>query len=156
MNDVDSPRNRRSLAIGAVALAALTALLAAACGASRAQIRTTSVSSLSEAITCVVELAEEMDFEVVSLARDDHRAVLERTDEGVSRSDPSFQRAVDQLTALPAERSPGAAPALAVEARTFHEFFDRRGRTRRQRDASAGAVAAADTLLSRCGEDGGP
>lgn len=137
------------------ALLAAAVLLAAACGATRTELRSAPVASLSEGITCVIEKGDEIGFEAVSVDRSEQRVVLERNDEEVRRSDPTFQRAVDQLTGRAADRTPGGSPGLAIEVRTFHEFFDRRGRTRRQRDASAAALAAADTLLSRCGEDAG-
>lgn len=140
---------------GGLAAVALAALLAAACGASRAAVRSAPVPSLSEAITCSVEQGEEMRFEAVAVNRDEPRVVLERTDGDVGRSDPSFRRAVDQLIATGGDREPGAGPALAIEARTYHEHFDRRGRTRRQRDPSPGVLAAADSLLDRCAGDAG-
>lgn len=140
------------LAPGAVVL--LVLMLASACGASRSAVRSAPVGSLSAAIDCALEEGEEMGFEAVSVDRADHRVVLERTDREVRRSDPSFQRAVGQLTAERAEGEPGASTALAVEARTFHEFFDRRGRTRRQRDPSDRILAAADSVLDRCASAG--
>lgn len=145
------PRAPGWLAPGAVVL--LVLLLAAACGAGRTAVRSAPVGSLSGAIDCSLEEGEEMGFEALSVDRTDHRVVLERTDRSVRRSDPSFQRAVGQLTVERAEGEPGAS-AVAVEARTFHEFFDRRGRTRRQRDPSDRILAAADSILARCASAG--
>lgn len=138
-------RAGRRLGLGLAA-----ALLVAACGASRTTVRSAPVASLSEAIDCTLETGREMGFETISVDRTSHRVVLERTDRSVRRSDPSFQRAIGQLTAERAEGEPGASTALAVEARTFHEFFDRRGRTRRQREPSERLLAAADSVLDRC------
>lgn len=140
------------LAPGAVVL--LVLMLAAACGASRTAVRSAPVGSLSGAIDCSLEEGEELGFEALSVDRTDHRVVLERTDRSVRRSDPSFQRAVGQLTVERAEGESAGASALAVEARTFHEFFDRRGRTRRQRDPSDRILAAADSVLDRCASAG--
>lgn len=138
---------------GPAAVLLLVLMLAAACGASRTAVRSAPVGSLSGAIDCSLEEGEEMGFEAISVDRPDHRVVLERTDRSVRRSGPSFQRAVGQLTVERAEGEPGAT-ALAVEARTFHEFFDRRGRTRRQRDPSDRILAAADSILASCATAG--
>lgn len=143
-----TPRGRRRAAGLLTALVGV--LAAAACGASRTDVRTAPVASLSDAVECSVEEGEAMGFEVVGLDRDDHRVVLERTDESVGRSDPTFQRALDQLTVEPAGEDPRSARELSVEARTYHEFFNRRGRVRRQVNASEGVRAAAGTLLDRC------
>ena len=139
---------------GVVALALAVALVAAACGASRTTVHTAPVASLSEAVDCSQETGKEMGFDVVAIDRSAHRVVLERPDPSVRRSDPSFQRAVGQLEVLPAEREAGAASPLSVEVRTFHEYRDRRGLTRRQREPSDGILAAADSLLSACASDG--
>ena len=157
MNDASSAGSGAAelvRAAGKLALPVVALLLAAACGASRTDVRTAPVASLSDAVSCGVERGEAMGFEVVSLDRNDHRVVLERTDESVSRSDPTFQRAVDQVVLEPAETGPGAPPSLCAEARTFFEDFDRRGRTRRQREPSEGVLAAADALRARCASDG--
>lgn len=156
MNDVSSAGSGAAGlgAAGKLALPVAALLLAVACGASRTDVRTAPVASLSDAISCAVERGEAMGFEVVSLDRDDHRVVLERTDESVSRSDPTFQRAVDQVVLEPAGTASGAPRAVSAEARTFYEYFDRRGRTRRQREPSEGVLAAADALLARCASDG--
>lgn len=140
----------RRRAPGWLALGMAAVLLAAACGTSRTAVRSAPVGSLSQAIDCSLEEGEEMGFQAVSVDRTDYRVVLERTDPAVGRSDPSFQRAIGQLIVERAEREPGATAVLDVEARTFHEFFDRRGRTRRQRDASERILAAADSVLARC------
>lgn len=137
---------------GVLALSLAAAVVVAACGSSRTTIRTAPVASLSGAIDCSLETGKEMGFEAVSIDRPDHRVVLERRDPSVSRSNPSFRRAVGQLTVLPAE--PGASSEIAVEARFFHEYFDRRGRTRRQREPSDRILAAADSLLSTCASGG--
>lgn len=137
-----------------VSLAALVALAAAACGASRTTVRTVPVASLSDAIACAVEQGEEMGFEVLSLDEDDHRVVLERTDPSVRRSDPKFQRAIGQLILERAGEAATSGRRLRVEARTFYEYFDRRGRTRRQRETSEEILAAADELTSRCASGG--
>lgn len=145
----DSDAGGRATA-GAVALALAAVLVAAACGASRTTVRTAPVASLSEAIDCSLETGEEMGFETISIDRSAHRVVLEREDSSVSRSDPSFHRAVGQIEVLPAEPAAGATSPLSLEVRTFFEYRDRRGRTRRQREPSDRILAAADSVLSTC------
>lgn len=150
----DAGASRRTPGWLAPGLAAvLLVLLATACGTSRTAVRSAPVVSLSEGIDCTLETGREMGFEAVSVDRTNHRVVLERTDESVRRSNPSFQRAIGQLTAERAGE-PGASLALDVEARTYHEFFDRRGRTRRQREPSERILAAADSVLDRCASAG--
>lgn len=148
-----NPLHRRPCAGGRPAAAglalAVAALLAAACGASRTAVRTAPVGSLSDAVECAVQQGEQMGFDVVAVDRSDHRVVLERDDRSVTRSDPTFRRAVGQLTLQPADGT-AASGAVEVEAKTFHEFFDRRGRTRRQREPSRRILSAAETLLDRC------
>lgn len=142
----------------APALLLAAALVAGACatgGAGRAPARTVPVASLSDAVACVRERGKKMGFEVARYDEETHLLVLEREDEDVQVSDPKFQRAVDQLRLEAAEGEPGADRGLTVTARTFYEYFTRRGRTRRQREASDGAVAAADTLIERCTAAGG-
>lgn len=136
-----------------VALLAAAVFLVAGCASGsgdRAAVRTAPVTSLSDAVECAREGGGEMGFDVARIDEGENRLVLEREDEDVERSDPKFQRAVDQLRIEPAAGDPGTDRDLEVTARTFYEYFTRRGRTRRQREASPTAVEAAETLLERC------
>lgn len=135
----------------------LAAALAAAGCASGGQsaVRSAQVASLSEAFDCAREEGRAMDFEVARADRDERLLLLERVDEDVQRSNPSFQRAVDQLRVEPGPGPEGSGRDLEVTARTYHEHRTRKGLTRRQRDASDGAVEAADALLERCAPGGG-
>lgn len=135
------------------ALVAAAALLVAGCasgGAGRAPVRTTPVASLSDAVECAREAGEEMGFDAVQFDEEERRLVLEREDEDVRQSDPKFQRAVDQVRLEPGAGEPGSDRRLEITARTYYEYFTRRGRTRRQRDASPAVVEAADALIERC------
>lgn len=83
------------------------------------------------------------------------RLIVSRVREDVRRSDPSFQKALDQLiidVVMPEED--GSDRGLRITARTFHEYWDRRGRTRRQHDVSEEVRAAAQALLEACGSAG--
>lgn len=145
----------RTAASGTALLAAAVFLVAgcASGGSERAAVRTAPVASLSDAVECAREQGEEIGFEVARINEDEDRLMLEREDEDVERSDPKFQRAVDQLRIEPAAGEPGSDRSLEVTARTYYEYFTRRGRTRRQREASPGVVGAAETLLERCASE---
>lgn len=153
------PVRTRSTRPGPVLVLAAALLLGGCASGSGglAPVRAVSVPSLSGAIECAREQGKELGFESVQYDEADHLLVLERTDEDVRRSDPTFQRAVDQLTLEPGEGDASRDRPLEVTARTYFEYFTRRGRTRRQREASEGVRAAAGTLIERCagGEAGG-
>lgn len=158
MTDSSSPTAgaRARTTVPGAALLAAAAFLVAGCasgGGDRAAVRTAPVASLSDAVECAREQGREMDFDVARFDEDEDRLVLEREDEDVERSDPKFQKAVDQLRIEPAAGDPGADRDLEVTARTYYEYFTRRGRTRRQREASPAAVEAAETLLERCASE---
>lgn len=137
---------------GAPALLLLLAavVLAGCAGGARAPVRTAPVASLSDAVECAREQGKKMGFQVVRRDPEEHRLVLERTNRDVERSDPSFQRAVEQLELEPGSGEVGSDRPLEITARTFHEYWTRKGRTRRQQAASEQIRAAADTLLQRC------
>lgn len=132
---------------GPALLLAGALLLGACAGGSLATVRTAPVPSLSDAIRCAREQGEETGFRTARFDEEEDRLVLEREDRDVQQSDPKFQKAIDQLTFRPGE---GADRPLEVTARTYYEYMTRRGRTRRQREASQGATAAADALLEAC------
>jgi hypothetical protein len=137
----------RTTGPGPALLLAATLVLGACAGGSLASVRTAPVPSLSDAVQCAREEGEEMDFRTARFDEEEHRLVLERDDRDVQQSDPKFQKAIDQLTFRPGT---GADRPLEVTARTYYEYMTRRGRTRRQREASRGARAAADALLEAC------
>lgn len=144
--------------VAAVSVAIAATFLVAGCasgGGDRAVVRTAPVASVSGAVGCAREQGEEIGFDVVRFDEEENRLVLEREDEDVNRSDPKFQRAVDQLRLRPGAGAPGSDRDLEVTARTYYEYFTRRGRTRRQRAASPGVVGAAETLLERCSAGAG-
>lgn len=149
----DDRRPRPAGPLPALLLAA--SLVPAACaGGGQATVRTAQVPSLSDALECAREQGTEMDFDVVRIDRDERLLVLEREDEEVERSSPTFQRAVDQLRLQPEAGEPGTGRDLEITARTYHLHRTRKGPTRRQRAASEGAVQAADTLIERCASGG--
>lgn len=148
----DDRRSRPTGPLPALLLAASVVMVGCASG-SQATVRSAQVPSLSDALECAREEGTEMDFDVVRIDRDERLLILERTDEDVERSNPSFQKAVDQLRIQPGPGPEGSGRDLEVTARTFHEHRTRKGRTRRQQTASDGAVEAADTLIERCASE---
>lgn len=139
---------RRNVAVP-VPLLALTLL--AGCGASRSVSYTAAIDLPGDVFTCVQTATSEADFVVEFRDERQRRLVVSRTNEDLQRSDPNFQKAVDQLTVDVGPSDAVSDPRLRVTARTYFEYWDRRGRTRRQHETSADARTAAQRLLELCG-----
>lgn len=148
--------DRRAGAAGPLStlLLAVSVWAAGCAGGGQATVRTAQVPSLSDALECAREEGTEMGYDVARIDRDERLLILERVDEDVRRSNPTFHRAVDQLRLQPAAGEPGTGRDLEVAARTYHEHRTREGRTRRQQAASESVVADADALLERCASGG--
>lgn len=137
--------------VAALTMISLALTLTMGCGASRSVSYSAGVDVPGEAFECVETETGEADFEVEFRNERQGRIVVSRTNESLRRSEPTFQKAVDQLTIDVGSSDSGNGPRLLVTARTFFEYWDRRGRTRRQHDASTQVRDAAQRLLQRCG-----
>jgi hypothetical protein len=81
---------------------------------------------------------------------DAHRVTARRYDETVRRADVRFRRMVDVLE-IEVRADATGQTALAVQSKTFAEFFTERGPTFVQEETSEGARAAGQAVLEACG-----
>lgn len=123
------------------------------CGASRSvTYELAGVESPDDVFACVEEAMKEDDWDVEYRNERTGRLVVSTTRRDIRRSNPTFQRGVDQLAIDVPTEDPGT---IEVTARTFLEYFDRRGRTRTQIEPTPEIQAEARALLERCAP-GGP
>lgn len=132
--------------------AALSAsLLLAGCGATLSStISGTTRTPSAVLFECVTQKVDSLGYEKFRVDRRALRLVSRKADETVQQADRKFLKGVDELTVDVVWGDAEAANTLSVTARSYHEYFDDRGRTLKERRVSAAARDAARQVLETC------
>ncbi len=126
-------------------------LLLSGCGATMSS--TTLVSTPSrgpELFDCAVDHFKESGYSTSAIDKVDNRLTVRKVDDEVERSDPTFRRAIDELTFEVVGPTEEGGARLRVIARSLHEYTYRRGPTLQERSASTQVKAAARAVLEKC------
>ena len=103
-----------------------------------------------DVFSCVRARLEPLEFHQSSLDVDAHRVTARRYDETVRRPDVRFRKMVDVLE-IEVQAGATGQTALAVQSKTFAEYFTERGPTLDQETTSERARAAGQSVLDACG-----
>lgn len=127
------------------------ALCAAACGATLSHVATaTSPSPSAVLFDCVTRETERMGFDRTTFDKREMRIIVSRTDPEVRRAETTFRRGFDQLTVDVEGGDRDTGSSIEVTTRSLLEYFDRTGVRLVEREATPGALRAAETLLEAC------
>jgi len=115
-----------------------------------ATVTAATPTPVPDVFACVRAQLQPIGYRQSSLDVDAHRVTARRYDETVRRADVRFRRMVDVLE-IEVRADPTGQTALAVQSKTFAEYFTERGPTFEQEKASDGARAAGQAVLEACG-----
>ena len=112
----------------------------------------TSPAPAPDVFACVKDQLKALDYGQSSIDVAENRITARKFDETVRRPDVNFRRIVDRLEIEVAPASGQAMTTLSVTPRTFAEQTTQRGPTEVQERTSTQAIAAAETILQKCGQ----
>ncbi len=126
-------------------------LLLSGCGATMSSTMVVSTPSPgAELFDCAVDHFKDSGYSTSAIDKADKRLTVRKVDDEVQRSDPTFRRAIDEITFEVVGPTEEGGARLRVIARSLHEYTYRRGPTLQERSASTQVKTAARAVLEKC------